>query len=561
MIPLGLGKTYRNIKRLRFIINIFLKHGFGQCIDQINLTRMLSVGKRIFGFKKFGNLPPDTKAEHFRLALEELGPSFVKFGQLLSSRPDLMPAGLIEELKKLQDNVPPVPFEQVEGLLEEELGAPINELFASFNREPHAAASIAQVYKATLHQGDSVMIKIQRPGIKKVIEEDIGILFYLANLLEKYIPEIKFYNPVGIVEEFSQTIRRELDFMLEASNAERMKEIFKHDKTVYIPGVYWEFVRRKVLVLKEVKGIQVDEVKRLTAVGLDCKQIAVNGCKAFLKQVFEDGFFHADPHPGNILIMEDGRVAFVDFGIMGRLDTQLRNHIANIFLALIDRDYDKLVNEYLIMGLISTDTDINKFKNDMIDIIEPYYGQPLKNIEIGVIFSQAANIMSKYRANTKVELLLLIKTLVFVEGIGRQLDIDFNLLEISKPYAIILLKQRFNPQHLMSTVIKNLGEFSDLMRVFPQQTQLLARKLLEGKLELGISSLPLDELIKDRRESANRLAFAMIIAALIIGSSMIIQANRGPFLFGFPALGLLGFSGGFMLGLWLIISMFFSRIK
>jgi ubiquinone biosynthesis protein len=558
---IGLDRKYRNIQRLRQIINVFIKHGFGQFIDRLNLSRLVSIGKRIIGFKKFEDFPSHTKSKRFRLALEELGPTFVKFGQLLSSRPDLIPGELAEELKKLQDEVPPLPFEEIQGLLEEELGSPVAEVFGSFNPRPYAAASIAQVYEATLKQGDRVMVKVQRSGIKRIIEDDISILFYLAHLLEKYAPETRLYNPVGMVEEFSQSIRRELDFMLEASNLERMREIFQGDRSVYIPRVYWELTSQRVLVLEQVEGIPVDEVDRLTAVGLDRRQIAKSGCRAFLKQVFEFGFFHADPHPGNILIMSDGTVAFVDFGIMGRLDTQLRTHIANVFLALIDRDYERLVNEYLMMGYISPETDINKFKSDIIDLIDPYYGQPLKNIKVGALFSQTAKLMVKYRVEAPVDLMLLIKTLVFVEGIGRQLDIDFNLLEMSKPYAVTLLKQRYHPQRLLSLVTRQLAEFGDLFKVLPQQSQIILRRLLEGKLELGISHLALEELIKDRRESANRLAFALIIAALIIGSCLIIQANRGPFLFGIPALGLMGFAIGFLLGVWLIISMFFSRLK
>jgi ubiquinone biosynthesis protein len=559
--PFGLTKTYRNIQRLRHIINVFLKHGFGHFIAQLHLSHLLSLGKRILRFKKFEELPPQTKSERFRIALEELGPSFVKFGQLLSSRPDLIPTPLADELKKLQDEVPPAPFEEIRDLLQEELGAPVSEVFASFNPKPSAAASIAQVYEATLLQGDKVIVKAQRPDIRQTIETDISILFYLAHLLERYVPETKPYNPVGIVEEFSQTIRRELDFMLEASNLTRMREICQHDKSVYIPQVYWDLTNHKVLVLERIDGIPVDEIDRLTAAGLDRKQIALTGCQAFLKQVFEFGFFHADPHPGNILIMQDGRVAFLDFGIMGRLNTQMRTHIANVFISLINRNYEKLVDEYLMMGVISPDTDINKFKNDVIDLIEPYYGQPLKNIQVGDIFSQAAKLMAKYKIQAQVDLLLLVKTLVFVEGIGRQLDMDFNLLEISKPYAVILLKQRYHPQRILSTISEDLVELAETFKVLPLQTQLILKRLLEGKLELKISQLPLDDLIRTRRETSNQIIFALIIAAIIIGSSSIIQSNLGPFLFGFPALGLVGFSIGFVMGLWLIISMIITRMK
>jgi len=558
---IGLERTYRNLQRMRQIINVLIKHGFGHLIEQLNLTSLVSLGKRVLLFKKPGleDAPSLTVPERLRLVLEELGPTFVKLGQLIASRPDLAPVEIAEEFKHLQDEVAPVPYEEIRQLIEEELGGAVGQVFAEFDPEPVAAASIAQVYRAKLVTGEDVILKVQRPGIETVIDNDLGILFYLAQLLEKYVPELRLYRPVDVVEEFARSIRRELDFVLEASNAERMRENFRGDKTVYIPKVYWEYTSRRLLTLERIEGIPIDEVERITAAGLDRKEIAVKGCRAFLRQVFEFGFFHADPHAGNILVRADGTLGFLDFGIMGRLDERHMTHIANVFFALINRDYERLVDEYLAFGVVDPEVDIDRFRNDMIDFIEPYYGQPLKRIPVSSVFTQGTRLMVKYRLKTQPDLLLLGKMLVFVEGIGRQLDEDFNLLEISRPYAAALLKKRFDPRRIFRGVSRNVAEFADLLKVMPRQVQLLLAKAVRGELEIGHAELGTKDLERVLRQSYNRLAFALVISALIIGSSMILQSDRGPYLFGYPALGVVGYCLAAVVGFWLLISMYMSR--
>ena len=558
---IGLEKKYRHLKRLRHIVNVLIKHGFGYLIEELPLAHLLTASRRILIFRRSSPHPdmhPLTLAERLRLVCEELGPTFVKLGQLLSTRSDLVPLEIAEEFKKLQDNVPPAPFNQIKPQLEAELKSPIGQVFITFDIQPTAAASIAQVYTATLADAGPVVVKVQRPGIEPVIEQDIHILFYLARMLEKYIPETRFYSPVGIVEEFSRSIRRELNFMLEASNAQHMRELFADDPTVYIPQIYGNLTSHKAMVMEKIKGVPIDELEQLRAQGHDPKQIAVSGCKAYLKQVFEFGFFHADPHPGNIMVMAEGQIAFVDFGIMGRLDAIYTTYLANIFFALANRDYDRLVAEYLNFGVITPETNLRRFKEDLIDFIEPYYGQPLKNIPVSEVFNYANKLMLAHRMKLMVELVLLGKTLVFVEGIGRQLDPGFNLLAIAKPYAATLLKKRLSPKILLDKISLNLTELSDLAKTIPRQLQILLRKAIQGELEIVVNQSRAEEVRSQQRQSQNRLAMAMVISALIVGSSLIMQAGHRPYLFGMPILGFLGFVTAFVLGVWLIISMIIS---
>ncbi len=542
---------YKNIQRLRQISNILFKHGLGYIVGKLGLFPLLSWGKKfVIWRRKEEEFTQKSVAARTRLVLEELGPSFVKFGQMISSRPDLVPEAFSEEFKKLQDNVAPFSFTEVRQVIETQFEAPLEQLYAEVDPIPTAAASIAQVHSATLHDGQKVVLKVQRPGIREVIERDMELLFYFANLLEKQIPEVRIYRPVAVAEEVARSIRRETDFQLEANNCQRLKDNFGEDPTVHVPQVYWDLTGRTVITMEKVDGIPVDEIEKLEATGYDLKQIADNGCDAFLKQIFEHGFFHADPHPGNILVGENNCVILLDFGIMGHLDDHHMSHIANVMFALTDRDYDRLVHEYLMLGFATGETNIEDFKRDIVDFFEPYYGQSLKNIPIGIAFSQAMTIMARHKIQTPVDLMLLAKTFIFVESIGRQLDPDFNMLEFVRPYAASLLKKRMHPKRLANIVSKNISEFGDLFKQMPRQTQLLLRKLLLGELEIGYVHSGLEPLITERRRSNKELSTALVVTSLIIAAAIIIHSGKDLVVLGIPlslaCLGLAAFFGTLM---------------
>ncbi|MFH0925169.1 MAG: 2-polyprenylphenol 6-hydroxylase [bacterium] len=551
----NITRTYKNVNRVRQIINVLIKHGFGHIVEQLNLSHILS-------FTHLLKLKPTSKiekikltvAERVRLVLEELGPTFVKFGQLLSTRPDLIPPDFIKEFSRLQDNVPPVDFQLVKEQIETEFELPLDNLFTSFDTTPFAAASISQVHLAHLEDGSEVVVKIQRPKIESILDTDISILLNLAHLLERYMPETRVYRPVDVIEELPKIIRRELDFTIEASNLERFRANFKDEKGILVPKVFWNLTSKRVLTQEKIKGIPVDNIEILHDQGQDLPALADRICRCFLKQVLEDGFFHADPHPGNILVTEDGKISFIDFGMVDHLTEETIEGLGNIFFAILNKNYDKLVNEYLTEGFINDETDIELLKRDLIDFIEPYYGKPLRYIEVGTIFKKLNEIALRHGVKIRPDLVLLGKAMVMIEGNIRRLDPDIDLLAIGKPFALNLLKKRIRPKRLFKLTYKSLNEFVDLFRILPNQVKALLRKTLNGELEIEFVHVGLDNLIREMDRSSNRLAFALIISALIIGSSLIILSSKGPFFLGYPSLGILGFVSAGIMGIWLIIA-------
>ena len=544
-------RGYRNLQRLTQIINVFAKQGFGYLVVLLRLRNILPLRRR---FEREGEgLQAVTIPTRIRLAFEELGPTFIKMGQILSSRPDLIPPSFVEEFKRLQDRVPPFPFEQVRETVERELGVPIEENFSCFCETPEAAASIAQVHRAVLRDGSPVILKVQRPQVDKVIEEDVLLLQALAQLLERHLAEIRIYNPTGIVSEFSRAIRRELDFSLESSNLERFRQNFRDRSSVVIPRVYWNQSTSRLLTLEWLEGIPIDEVERIRQDGHDPIEIARLLVDAYLVQIFEHGLFHADPHPGNILVLEGGKMALLDFGIVGRIRPEMMGVNASVFLALVKRDYDRLVEEILKVGLVSDEAQIRGFREDLIDFIEPHYGRDLAHIEVGKIVSEATQLANKYHIRLPLDLVLLGKTLATVEGVARQLDPHLNLLEIAKPYAHRLIRRERSPWNLTSKAFSLAQEYGELVEKLPSQIHLAMTKLLHGRLRVEFSHVGLEHLPKEMDRSSNRISSSLIISAIIVASSLIINSGKGPLIFGFSALGVVGFSLAGLLGLWLAI--------
>ncbi|MDH7499492.1 MAG: AarF/ABC1/UbiB kinase family protein [candidate division NC10 bacterium] len=545
-------RGYRNLQRLSQIINVFAKHGFGYLAVQLRLKSILPLRRRFGGDGE--GIQALTVPERIRLAMEELGPTFIKLGQMLSSRPDLVPASFVEEFKRLQDKVPPFPFAQVREILERELGSPLEKNFPQFSETPHAAASMAQVHSAVSLHGEPVIVKVQRPEIEKIIEEDIQLLAALAQLLEKYVAEVRIYNPTGIVSEFSRAIRRELDFTLESSNLERFRDHFKGERSIVIPRVFWNQSTSRVLTLERLEGIPIDEVAKIRAQGHSEKKIARLLVDAYLMQIFEHGLFHADPHPGNILVLPESKLGLLDFGIVGRIRPQMMEVNASIFLALVKRDYDRLVEEVLKVGLVTDESTIHGFREDLIDFIEPYYGRDLAQIEVGKIVSEAIHLANTYHIRLPLDLVLLGKTLATVEGVARQLDPHLNLLEIARPYARRLIRKERSPWELASKALSVTQEYKELTQELPSQIRLALKKLLHGKLRVEFSHVGLEHLPKEMDRSSNRIASSLIISAIIVASSLIINSGRGPLILGFSALGVIGFSLAGLLGLWLAIA-------
>lgn len=536
-------RTYKNLQRLRQIANTFIRHGLGYLVGQFRLQYLLSRGRRLLTFKAPPPFqPPSTVLERVRQVFEELGPSFIKLGQLLSARPDLVPPEFAKEMRKLQDAVPPFAAEEARRCIEEELGLPLDQIFSHFDETPLAAASIAQVHYATLKSGEPVAVKVQRPQLERLIEADIDILFYLAALVGRYLADRQPIKPIEIVEEFAKTIRRELDFTLEAANAERLRRNFQGDQHLFIPKIYWQHTTKRVLTMERVEGIPINQVELIAQQGLDKKLIARNGANAFLKQCLEDGFFHADPHPGNLLVGRNNVIGVMDFGIMGHLDEELMDSLANLFLALLGPDYDWLVREHVKMGLIDGDVDLKGLRRDLRDLIEPYYRRPLYEVQAGKVLDEIFHIAVKYRVRIPVDLLLLGKALITMEGIARELDPELLIFDLARPYAERLVERRFDPARLLGKGYRVMRELVEVGLQLPHQLSQSLDKVVHGALRIEFKVTGLEAVTRSVERIGNKVAIALVLSALVVGSSLVIMASgRIPSLAGLPQRGVVSY--------------------
>ena len=550
MLPLG--KTGKNLPRVRHIVNVLVRHGFGHVIEHLHVRRRFQVRGRM-GREAGDIVRGYTAAERVRMALEELGPTFVKLGQLLSARPDFVPEPYSDELRKLQDSVPPFPFEEVERVVEQELGKSIGDIFEEFNPIPEAAASIAQVHAAVLSCGRKVVVKVQRPGAEQMLGTDIAILREMAPLVERAVPRMRVYNLAGLVEEFARSVRREMDFVCEGNHAELFRRNFEGDGEVVIPRVEWDLTSRKVLTMEHIDGMKIDDLEAIDRAGLDRKQVAGVGARAFLKQVFEHGLFHADPHPGNLLLLDDGRMAMVDFGIVGRIDQGLRKRAAGVLLALVEHDADRMMDECIALGVGNEGLESGEFRRDISELLDRYHGLPLREFSPENFFRDLIRVASTYEIAVPTDFILLGKTLVMVGGIARRLDPDFNLVEVAQPFARRMALDQLEARKLVVTAARTVAEFSSLLSTLPKQVEAILAKLRRGELKFEFEHRGLDASIRELDRVGNRLSFSLVVAALVIASSMIMVSGQELAFFGVP-LGLLGYTAAAVLGLWLLIA-------
>ncbi len=545
-------------RRVQQIITVFLGHGFGRLIDQIRLGRYIPFLTRLRSFGQWPALKPPGTAERLRLAFGELGPSFIKLAQILASRPDLIGEEFADEFRKLQDEVPPFGPEEAKQIIEQELKRPVSQIFARFDENPIAAASIAQVHMATLPDGTEVAVKVQRPGIKEQIETDIEILSFIARQMEKYVSEARFLNPKGVVEEFARTVHREMDFTGEASNCERLSKNFEGSQDVYFPKVYSDYLTEKVIVLERIQGIRIDHKEELEAEGFDTRALARLMAQAYFKMIFDDGFFHADPHPGNLFVTGAGQIAFIDFGIVGRVSEELRNTLANTFISLINQDFDGLIDSYIELGFAPQEADLDEFRRafrrDLIDLLEPIYGKTLGEIDFPKYLSAFLTLAVRHNLRIPSELLLIDKSLLILQSIALKLDPTFDFMAVSEPYAERLVRRRYNFSSIAGGLKREFMEAGEFAYKLPRNLKNLMNKALRNDLHMKLHHLGLENLIKDMDRSSNRLAFAMVISAMIISGSIMHAMQVPPRIFGLSVLGFLSFFFAGILGIWLVIS-------
>ena len=542
-------RKYHNINRYRQILVILFKYGFGSMLDRINLGYYVEAGLQTISRNRREQMEGLTDFERLRMAFEELGPTFIKIGQILSTRPDLVPLDLTLELSKLQDNVPPFPIAQVKEILEQELRAPIDNFFARFDDIPLAAASIGQVHRAQLVTGEEVIVKVQRPGIKKAIEVDLEILYHLAVLMERHITEAKVFQPTKIVDEFAGSIEKEINYEIEAQHAERFARQFAGNKFIYVPKIFNLTTTKRLLTMEYVDGIKVSDVGLLKQSGLDCKIIASRGANLTFEQIFKHGFFHADPHPGNICILPGNVICYLDFGMMNYVDKRSINKFTDIILGYVNRD--KAVVADATMRLVEWDEnpDLRALECDIQGFIDHYLNKPLKEMHLGDTVREFLLLFARHGLRLPPDIFLMMKAISEVQSIGLILDPTFDIFTKATPFIKNIQTERMDPGRFINdffTLNSNLRHFSLDLHDFLKQIK-------QGKGKMRIEHRGLEPLIFGINRSSNRIAFSFIIASLIIGSSLIITTHSGPLIYGLPFLGLLGYTIAVILCLWLII--------
>jgi ubiquinone biosynthesis protein len=508
------------LQRSSQIVEIMGKYGFG-----IALEKLFPGHSRVRLPVPGASPEPSTQYERLRLALEELGPTFVRFGQIMSTRTDILPAEMIEELKKLQDHVKPVPFEQVRPLIEECCPDPDTWL-REIDETPVASASIAQVHSAVLKDGTRVALKIQRPGIGDVIETDLAVLQSMAEQIERVFPEARVYNPTGIVRDFSHQIRKELDFLQEARTAERMRQNFKDVPGIHIPTIYREYSSRRLLVMEFVEGVRIDNLEEITRMGLDPREIGARGFHAYLKMIFEDGFFHGDPHPGNLLVTKDGILVVLDFGIAGTLRPEKRQNFINFLFALLNEDTELLTKSLEGFGVVIPDENRELLQDDLFVLMQDLdLKNTISRFNFALFVNELAEVMRRYRIRVPTSLLLLLKVLVMILDIGIRLDPEFNIGNELSPYLVgIAEKNTFSVATAKRTSVL-LMETADAIFDMPRYLNLTLRRLSTGTIRLDILDKDIQEFQMALDSASDKLMMGFVVGSLVIGSSVVLKAS------------------------------------
>jgi ubiquinone biosynthesis protein len=547
-------RTYRHLNRYRQILSILFKFGFGDLIEQLGVDQYVEAGMQVFSRKKVDREEKLTRAQRVRLAIEELGPTYIKLGQILSTRPDLIPVDFISELSKLQDKVSPNDFQDLRSIIEDELGGRLETLFSRIDEAPLASASIGQVHVGQLVSGEEVAVKVQRPGIRKTVEVDLEIMMFFATLMERHIADIAFHRPVKIVEEFARILGREMDYTIEAASTMRFARNFSSDKSVYVPKVYTEFSTMRVLVMEFIDGIKVSHLDQIEAAGLNKQQITVRGAQLLLKQVFIHGFFHADPHPGNIFILPDNVICLLDFGMVASVDRHTRERFVELIDSVVHKDESRTTQALLELTSWKTPPDLRFLERDVADFIGIHFYKPLKELEFGRCMMDLIDVAVKHQLRISPDLFLMIKALATLEGVARRLDPEFDLIAQAKPFVAQVRMERFSPHRIARDMIGISGLLVRLGEQLPRDLLDIMRTLREQRVRFTVVHQGLQDMLSTHDQISNRISFSIVIAALIIGSALIVISKTPPFIFGISLIGIIGFLAAAVMGVWLLIA-------
>ncbi len=514
-------------RRLRQIVSTMARHGFGFFVVQLGLQQLIPFQRGWLGHPR--RRQPYTRPEHLLLAIEELGTTFIKLGQVLSTRPDVVPADYVAVLSRLQDAAPPIPYEVVAGVVTEELGAPPEQVFAAFERAPAASASIGQVHHAVLPYGTAVVVKVQRPGLEALVERDLEILGDLAQLAAQRLPEEQRPDLLGLVEEFGQTLRQELDYTQEGRNADRFRELFAGEPSLYVPAVYWDYTRPRVLTMERIEGTKISDVGALDAAGIDRRVVAERAVAIMLQEVFVHGFFHADPHPGNFFVLPDQSIGLMDFGMVGRLDETTKTALLRIGLAVTRQDPDRLVDALLAAGLAGSDVSREALRRDLRRLIARYHGRPIREIAAREFVHEVLAVARRHRIQLPAELAQLAKVVAMSEGLGAQLDPEFRLFEFAAPYFQRFWLQGRSPLALSRKIAADALDLVDLSVGLPRRLERMLTRLEHGGLQTSTHLTGLEPVMRQFTRVANRLSVSILTAAMLIALGLVMQLYHPPF--------------------------------
>jgi ubiquinone biosynthesis protein len=552
--------TVRDLGRLQDIASVLIRWGFGDMVKRMGMAGVLEKAGRLLHWQAVeeGRLRMDVPTR-LRCTLQDLGPTFVKLGQVLATRVDLLPPVWIDELGKLQNAVPALPWDAVLPQLREDLGAEPEAVFARVEHEPLAAASLAQAHRAWLADGSAVVLKIRRPGIRDTVEADLRLLKHLAVIVEKNLPELRRYHPQRIVQQFSASLRRELDFAAECRNAERIAHNFAGRDDIVIPRVYWQWTCERLNVQECLEGVPGRDLAAVDAMGLDRVQLARTGAGLVLKMVLEDGFFHADPHPGNIFYMPDGAIGVIDFGMVGRVTEQRRFQIVRLLHGLVVHDSAAVAEVLADWTEENNDIDEVRLQESADVFVDQYRGVPLKDLRMGAMLGDVTAMLREHGLSLPADLALMIKAFLTLEGMGRQLDPDFDMASEARPYLERAMLERFAPDVLVRRGRRTLSGLVDLLRDMPRDVHRLLQSARRGKLQMHIEVDTLRAFGEQVDRAANRLTMGIITASLVIGSSIVMNSVGGGVSNRWlMALGVLGFVGAALCGVWILFSIWRS---
>jgi len=515
---------HSHLNRYRQIANALARHGLGYLLGMVGLDRYVPFHHGLLGHPR--REEPYTSPEHVRMALEDMGAAFIKLGQILSSRPDLLPPDYQEELGKLQDSAPTISADIVNEVIAAELGRSPTAIFANFNPKPLAAASIGQVHGATLRDGSEVVVKIRRPGVVEQIEEDLEILHTMAAAASRRWELARRYDVVGLSQEFAQTLRAELDYIREGRNAERFAENFSDNAAVHVPEVFWELTTARVLTLERIHGTKIDDLAALDAAGIDREELAERAARVILKMIFEDGFFHADPHAGNFLVERGGRLAIIDFGMVGTVDTRTREQLVELLFAVTSRDPDRLVDAFFDLRMLQRHTNRDVLRRDFEHLLSRYYGLPLGEIGLGPLLTDTLAVVRRHRLQLPTNLALMIKTLIMHEGLEVRLDPEMHMTSVLAPYAEELMLREYSPILWARRFARAGLDAARLGTELPQQVHRLIGEIERGSIEVGMRPEGFERLVGRFERLGNRVVLGIIAAAFVNGLALLLSVYR-----------------------------------